>query len=344
MTGERVEIEAGVQHPAIEAQARAGEGYGARVLEPSPPAIDDGVFFADDPVNDGIPGEPVVSPVGGDLTWDDLVTDRGDESLAAWAAERWLAGSRPLPPLPDRLVEVRSDLHRLATYVVAPARHQATGKFGLRWTLGGFGTPFFGDDTQVRVHGDRLVVQRGDTATAAPITTLRAGAELIGSAIDAEIAAEHDSPPIGDIEAKLNVSADVVQFLDAWWGMGTAALELVRADTASVDATRVQLWPGHFDPAIEIGDEDRRASFGASPGDASSDEPYLYVALWWPDRLDLDADDPFWSAPSFTGARLDYRALADSDSPRTDAADFFRSVRDRIAETRATPEQDPAQP
>jgi hypothetical protein len=330
MTGERVKMESGVRHPAAEAQARAGGEYGARVLEPSPPAVDDGEFFADDPVHAGIAGDPIVAPVGGDLTWDELIADRRDESLAAWASERWLAGPRPLPPLPDRLVDVRNDLHRLATYVIAPARHQATGKFGLRWTLGGFGTPFFGDDTQVRVDGDRLVVQRRDTATAAPITTLQAAADLIGSAIDTEVAAEHDSPAIGDVDAALTISADVVEFLGTWWGLGTAALEIVRADPASVDPTRVQLWPGHFDPAIEIGDDARRASYGASPGDASSAEPYLYVALWWPDRLRLDGDDPFWNAESFTGARLPYGDLARAADSRARAAAFYQAARDRL--------------
>ncbi len=319
------------RHPAAEAQVKAGTGYGARVLEPSPPAIEHGDHLADDPVNDGVSGSPMVAPVGGDLTWDELVAERDDESLTAWAADRCLIDGRTLPSLPDRLVAVRTDLHRLAAYVIAPARHQVNGKFGLRWTLGGFGTPFFGDDTQVRVDGERLVVQRDGRAVAAPITTLEAAAELIGSSIDPDVAAEHDSPPIGDAGAPLTVTADAVSFLDAWWGLGTAALELVRADDASVDASRVQLWPGHFDPAIEVGDEDRRGSYGASPGDDSSDEPYLYVALWWPDRLAIPADDELRATEGFTGARLPYRELTRADDPRATAVDFFRRVRDRVA-------------
>ena len=325
------ETVAATRHPAAEARAKAGDGYGARVLEPSPPAVHDGNYFADDPVNDGVGGSPIVSPVGGDLTWDELVHQRNDESLAAWAAERWLVGGRSLPPIPERLVEVRVDLHRLASYVVAPARHQANGKFGLRWTLGGFGTPFFGDDVQVRVEGDRLVVQRDGRAVAAPITTLEAAAQLIGSSIDPEVAAEHDSPPIGDTSAPLAVAAEVVSFLDAWWGVGTAALEQVRADEASIEPSRVQLWPGHFDPAIEIGDEDRRASYGASPGDGSSEEPYLYAAMWWPDRLAIPNDHELRNAAGFTGARLPYRELAAADDPRAAATEFFRRARDQIA-------------
>ena len=55
--------------------------------------------------------------------------------------------------------------HTVAEHVVAPARHRANGKIGLRFTRGGFGTPFFrtaaGVDEQVRVDGGELVVVRG---------------------------------------------------------------------------------------------------------------------------------------------------------------------------------------
>lgn len=317
---------------AAEAEGVLGEGFAGRVLEPSPPAINDGEFFADDPVNapiSGPDGLQIVAPAGGDLSWHEVVADRPD--LAGWAAERWLAGPRALRPIPPGLVEQRVALHRLATYVVAPARHRANGKFGLRWTRGGFGTPFFGDDVQIRVEGDQLVMQERDRARATAITSLSAAAEFIGGEIDAETAAEHDSPEVGDTEADLGVSVVVTAFLDAWWGMGTAALEQLRADEASVEASRVQMWPGHFDPAIEVGDEDRRASYGASPGDGGSDQPYLYVSVWWPDRLQLEADDPFWNAEAYTGATMPFATLAAADDPVVTALDFYRRGRDRLA-------------
>jgi hypothetical protein len=233
--------------------------------------------------------------------------------------------------LPKNLVEQRVALHRLATYVVAPARHQATGKFGLRWTSGGFGTPFFGADTQVRVEGDQLVVQERDTVRSASITTIRAAAELIGSDIDPETAAEGDSPPLGDIDAKLAIDGEVVAFLGDWWGMSTAALEQLRADGASVNPSRVQIWPGHFDAAMEVGDEDRRASIGASPGDASSEEPYLYVSVWWPDRLALDVNDPYWNANGYTGAVLPFSEVMEADDPVAGALAFLATGRDKLA-------------
>ena len=213
--------------------------------------------------------------------------------------------------------------------MIAPTRHAANGKFGLRWTLGGFGTPFFGDDRQIRVVGDQLVDQRGDDARHTTITTLAAAADFLDATIDAQTAAEHDSPPVGDADASLDVDAEASAFLGRWFGMAFAALEQVRADDASVDASRPQLWPGHFDPAIEIGDDDHRGSYGASPGDHAIDEPYLYVSIWWPDRIGVDADDPRWNAPSFTGAILRLSDFGDGD-PVDRAAAFFRSVRDDL--------------
>ncbi len=310
------------------ADAGVGDRAAGRVLEPSPPAVDDGDFYADDPVNAEVDGSPIVAPHSGDLDWARVVADH--PSLASWTAERWLAGPGVLPPPPDGLVACRIALHRLATYVIAPARHAVTGKFGLRWTLGGFGTPFFGDDVQIRVEGDQLIVQESDSVRAAPITSLSAAAEFIGSAIDGETAAEHDSPALGDVDADLGVRPEVTSFLGNWWGLGTAALETVRADNESVDSSRVQMWPGHFDPAIEVGDEDRRGSYGASPGDDTSDEPYLYVSVWWPDRLNIETDDAYWNAEGFVGARMGLAELAATDDPVATAADFFRSGRDRL--------------
>ncbi|MGH9278095.1 MAG: hypothetical protein ACRD12_08315, partial [Acidimicrobiales bacterium] len=62
-------------NPRAEAQARVGDAYEARVLEPSPPAVNEAPWFADDPVVSEGSGRPCVSPVGGDQTWDAWLTD-----------------------------------------------------------------------------------------------------------------------------------------------------------------------------------------------------------------------------------------------------------------------------
>jgi hypothetical protein len=146
-------------NPRAEASERVDGRYEPRVLEPSPPAASDPPWFADDPVARGdVPaGRLVLSPVAsGDLTWEALVGE--DASLADWCAARWLAAYRRLGPTPAALVATRTALHRLAEETISPARREANGKIGLRYTRAGFGTPFFGDDQQLRVEGDSLVV------------------------------------------------------------------------------------------------------------------------------------------------------------------------------------------
>lgn len=305
------------------AEAKRATGKDVGILEPSPPAVNEEPFFADD-------------PVAGDasFSWATWVGDDADR--AAWAAERWLAGPRALPltPAANTLIATRVALHRLATYVIAPVRHAANGKFGLRWTLGGFGTPFFGTDRQVRVDGDQLINQHGDRVRSAPITTLTAAADFLDTEIDPETAAEHDSPPVGDPDEPLTIDTTAARFLGSWYGMGFAALEMLRADPASVEPSRPQLWPGHFDPAIEEGDEDHRTSYGASPGDDGIPEPYLYAGVWWADRLGLDGDDrdlTEWNAPTFVGRILKLSDFPAGVDPVDVAVEFFTSARDAIA-------------
>ncbi len=346
------------RNPRAEAQSLVGEEFEARVLEPSPPAVNDGPYFADDPIavepggagadsaDSTLPQEAahtsppkVLVPQGlnGDLGWTDWLGVHPAHS--DWVTSQWLGGFRHLPATPLLLTPTRLALHRLGAYVIAPARHAANGKFGLRWTSGGFGTPFFSDDTaadrQIRVEGTTLIDQRDAEVRTAPITTLRAAADFLGSAIDADTAAEHDSPELGDVDEQLTVDADASAFLGAWYGMGFAALELLRADDGSIDSSRPQLWPGHFDPAIEVGDEDHRGSYGASPGDSDGlgngiDEPYLYVSIWWPDRIGFDESDPAWNAPSFKGAILKLSDFPEGRDVVEVAHGFFATARDRI--------------
>jgi hypothetical protein len=312
----------------LEAQQVLREGFDARVLEPSPPAVTDGEWFADDPVarGDVLIGRRVVSPVAsGDLTWDEWLADRPER--ASWAAARWLGAYRRLKRPPATLPETRLALHRLAVYVISPARRRANGKIALRWTFGGMGTPFFGADEQVRVAGAQLIRQRSDDAVAESITTLdRAAAFVLGGPPDLAWAEPFDVPPPGDPDEELKVDPEAAAFLGDWYGFAHSVLEALRADPASVEASRVQLWPEHFDAAFEClpDDQYRRAGFGASPGDAAVDEPYLYVAPW---HFDEAPSSELWNAESFRGAILPLSELVDEADQRTAALAFFRQRR-----------------
>ncbi len=264
-----------------EAQAVVGDGLEARVLEPSPPAVADPAWFADDPVQGAGPaGDRVVAPVplGAAMTWDAWLADHPDR--AGWAAERWLGAHRRLVAPPPGFAATRLALHRVAVYAVAPARRRANGKFGLRFTAGGFGTPFFGDDEQVRVDGDRIVRQAGGEAREAPLTTLAAAAALaLDGPPDGAWAEGLDVPPLGDPDADLAVDPRGrpaagrlvrLRLVGARGAAGRAGVGAGRAHPALARALRRRGRPaGPRAP--------RRATYGASPGDADHAEPYLYV-------------------------------------------------------------------
>ena len=84
----------------------------------------------------------------------------------------------------------------------------------------------------------------------------------------------------------------------------------------------MQLWPEHFDLAVELGARGRPGgapAYGASPGDELHPEPYLYVAPW-------KAPPPggLWNATAFRGAELPLAALLDAPDQRAAALAFLR--------------------
>ena len=190
-----------------------------------------------------------------------------------------------LEPLPPSFAQAREALHHLAASVVSPARARVTGRIGLRPTAGGFDTPPFGDGQRVRVDGAELVFENPDGERRDPIDVDAAGARALG-----EFYA---------------FAGDVLE-------------ELREADEAS----KIQLWPEHFDVAFEAGSESegRRANYGGSPGDEHHPEPYLYVGPWTgPPEGEL------WNAVGFPGAELGYAELVAAHDQRAAALEFFRA-------------------
>ncbi len=314
--------------PRGEAQALVGGGLAARVLEPSPPAADD-EWLADDPVAAPVPpGVPVVSPIpGAGLTWADWVAEHPER--ADWARERWLGPHRRLVAPGPSFAETRLAVHRLAAYVISPARRRANGKIGLRWTLGGLGTPFFGRDEQVRLQDGVLVRQRGATAEdAAPATLAQAAALVLGGPPDIASAEGFDVPPAGDPDAALAIDPASAALLADWFGFAHSVLEELRADPALTDTSRVQIWPEHFDAAVDgVVGRAGRAIFGASPGDGAVAEPYLYVLPPDPGAV---APGELWNAESFPGAILPLSGFAGADDQRAAALAFLRGRRDAL--------------
>jgi hypothetical protein len=201
----------------------------------------------------------------------------------------------PLPPS-DALVATRIALQRIAVDTISPARREATGKIGLRATAGGFGTPLFGDERKVVVAGTWLVRKaHGEVESRTPI-----------EGIDTQSAA----------------------FLADWYAFGAnQLLELRTSAGAGAEPSMIQLWPEHFDIALELGSEaaGKRANYGFSPGDEDHPEPYLYVGPWIAPET-----GPLWNATGFPGAELGYSELLAAPGPVQAARAFLRTRFDAL--------------
>jgi hypothetical protein len=279
-------------NPRAEAEDMLGGDYEARVLEPSPPAAGP-PGYTDDPVEPGeVPeGRELVSPVHnrGDLTWDEIAQE--EPELAPWCAERWLGAWKRLKPLPAGFAETRVALHKVAEAVVAPAR-KPENEISLRYTRGGFGTPFFeqdGRDCQVRVEPGGLIRQRGTEETSEPLPR--------------------------------EVDPEAARALGEFYGFACSVLEQLRADEPDGEPSIVRIWPEHFNIALELGSESAgcRGNFGASPGDDDHPEPYLYVGPWT-----AEVTGELWNAKGFKGAELGYSELLAAEDQRRAALDFMR--------------------
>lgn len=242
--------------------------------------------------------------------------------------------------LPDTYPTERRTLQVVATHVIARRLHDATGRFGLRATPGGFGTPQFETSDagreRLRLAGDRLVRERLDptaatTSTAVDGATLAelaafAGVRLTGGDGDAEqFSVGHDTPSLGDIDRALTIGTDTFRAIGDWFTVVAVALDAVAGSVTDPrsNPSVAQIWPEHFDLAVDLAFDPhradaRRVNVGGSVGDGFEAEPYLYVGPWTDDR---PGDPTFWNAPF--GAVLRRTDLLASDDPAGAAAAFF---------------------
>ena len=205
-------------------------------------------------------------------------------------------------PLPATLAATRHELQRVATHVLARRRFDRCGRFGLRATPGGFGTPAYGDDHEVlRVAGTRLVRETtGDTAATAWVelsgSTLSDAAAFGGVDLAEPFAVGGDTVELGDIETPVEIDAASVEVLADWYHFSSIVLDATLATLGSAAApTVVQLWPEHFDLGCDVAaTPTRRVNLGASPGDTLVERPYLYLGPWNDER---PGDASYWNAP-----------------------------------------------
>jgi hypothetical protein len=177
----------------------------------------------------------------------------------------------------------------------------------------------------VRLEPGRLVVARDGAREEAPVTTLRAAAAFVlGGPPDLEYPKDFDVPEPGDVDAPLALDPAAAAQLGAWYRFGAGVLAVMR-DEAGEGAGEIQLWPEHFDIAVEVPCGVGRMMFGASPGDGTSDEPYLYVLP--PGPVERSGT---WNARGFAGAALPLSGFAGAADHRAAALAFLRSRRDAV--------------
>ncbi|MGA9276172.1 hypothetical protein [Ilumatobacter sp.] len=235
----------------------------------------------------------------------------------------------PLVELSSTFPATRLAMHRVAAYVVSPARRQAMGRMGLRAAPGGLATPTFSGPngmTTIGIRGDDIVVDSDSGRGTQPLSTLSAAGAFVGVDPDVGWARELDIPEPGGLDDDLAIDSNDAAALAVWFRFGWGILDELSLDDDSPHSTEPTLWPEHFDPAIEIGDPTgtTRASYGFSPGDVNQDAsagseplPYIYVAPWYPDDKPTSE---YWSAGRM--AVLRYSDLI-TDSDPTSAARAF---------------------
>ena len=227
-----------------------------------------------------------------------------------------------LESLPPAYVPTREALHQVAFFAVAPARYLVESRMGLIAAPGGFGTPKF-DGTVARVEGSTLVLENASGVASQEITTVRAACEFFGHDYEVDWYTGFRDPlrPV-DPDQQLKVDDEAARAVGRWFDFVTDILERLRAHgLEDDDVSDVQLWPEHFDPAIEMGRQDRgrRASYGGSPGDPAHPHPYFYVSAWG----DIDRSNVYWNDDAFNGSSLGFAELALVDDPVQTVLDFL---------------------
>jgi hypothetical protein len=220
--------------------------------------------------------------------------------------------------LPSTFASTRDSLHALAEHVIAPARFYRDRHIMLTPTPGGFGTPLMSNGERVRVEGVELLHERPGSTKRVPITTLADAAAFIGIPLGSpEGLYKAATPCLPD--APLQVEAEAAHALADWFALAAAVLKEVHDAYAATNPSGIHLWPEHFDIGCDLGVEanDTRANYGASPGDGTIADPYLYVGPWAPERrTGVFAMYPF-------GAARSYDELLASGDLRSAAAEFF---------------------
>jgi hypothetical protein len=219
------------------------------------------------------------------------------------------------PESASRLATTRAAWHRVAEHVLAAGQYADTGKIGLRPAPDGFATTRpLRDGRQLRVAEAQLIVTDDSSTRSTPLRTVAAAAQFAGITPGMPDRVYPPATPL-ELDAALAIDPLSARVLADWYQLGDAAMQRFAAEVGS-DAGPPILWPEHFDLGITIDS----VNYGASPGDAYVDHPYLYVGP----PAGPPVRDAFWNA-SF-GATKTIDEIASPD----DAVHFFHEGRTRL--------------
>ena len=186
-------------------------------------------------------------------------------------------------------VGTRSTLHAVAAHCPRRRRHDVSGRFGLRATPGGFGTPAFGEAPEVvRVAGTSLVREVGRDASTIGLagSTLSELAAFTETDLSRAFSVGGATPELPDTELPLTLEIRTVEALARWYALGWAVLDAFVCGLAfDAKPATIQLWPEHFDAGTTVSVPGRdKVNVGFSPGDAFEAEPYVYLGPWGAER------------------------------------------------------------
>jgi hypothetical protein len=174
----------------------------------------------------------------------------------------------------ETLVVTRRSLHAVAESVIAGPQYRRFGTIRLAQRPGGFG----GIALAVAVVGTELEADGERVGLSG--TTCRRLAEVAGLDVGPPVGLYTDGSDL-EVDDELVVDPEAAASLAEWYATGDQALRRLAPGAEPV------LWPEHFDLAVSLDD----ATFGVSPGDQYSVEPYAYVSVAEPPVGDL------WNAP-----------------------------------------------
>lgn len=234
-------------------------------------------------------------------------------------------------PTTDLDLATRAELHRIATHVLARGQQPCTGRIGLRASPGGFSTiPYGHGQTRLRVSGATLIRESATPASSRAISidgrSHAVLADFAGVDLTTDFSAGGDTPSMGDPVSPITVDASTTRAIGIWFDLTARALdEVLSSVTEWATPSLPQLWPEHFDLAIDLAYDaaaptERRVNLGGAAGDDHHPQPYLYVGPWTPDR---PGDADYWNAPF--GAVLGRDQVITSNDPLTAAVAFFRT-------------------